>query len=229
MDWSAALVSMQLALVCCLTLLPVGLGLGWYLGCPSSRRHKSNEKHKHLQINFRPWLEAFVMLPLLLPPTVLGFYFLQTLAGASVFGVHWVFSFEGLCLASFLANMPLMVQPIQRAFANVPLSLSEMAWTCGASRWRTFWQVELPLARPGVLMGLVLTAAHTVGEFGVVLVVGGGIPQQTRTLSIAIYDSMQQLNTNAANQMALVLLCASVFGLAMVFWWSPKLMPWSRR
>jgi len=128
-----------------------------------------------------------------------------------------VFSFEGLLLASVLVNLPFMVQPIQRAFAAVPHSLREAAWVSGLSPWQTFRKIELPLAWPGLLAGVALTVAHTLGEFGVVLMVGGSIPGETKTLSIAIYDRVQAFDMAGAHLMALVLVLVSLLSLALVF------------
>ena len=128
-----------------------------------------------------------------------------------------MFSFEGLLFASWLINLPFMVQPLQRAFAAIPRSVREAAWVSGLSGWRTFWRIELPLAWPGVLAGVALTFAHTLGEFGVVLMVGGNIAGQTRTLSIAIYDRVQAFDTAGAGQMSLLLVALSLAALALVF------------
>jgi molybdate transport system permease protein len=157
------------------------------------------------------------MLPLLLPPTVIGFYLLVTLGQgaplgawlARTFDLRLVFSFEGLLLASVLVNLPFMVQPLQRAFAAIPGSLREAAWVCGLSPWRAFWKIELPLAWPGLLAGVALTMAHTLGEFGVVLMLGGSIPGKTRVASIALYDEVQKLNYPLAHAYAAVLLVIS--------------------
>jgi molybdate transport system permease protein len=170
-------------------------------------------------------LEALVTLPLLLPPTVIGFYLLTAFGQNSVLGawlaqhlnLHLVFSFEGLLFASVLVNLPFMVQPIQRAFASIPHNLREAAWVSGLSTWRTFWKIELPLAWPGLLAGVALTAAHTLGEFGVVLMVGGAISGETKTLSIAIYDRVQAFDASGAHVMALALVCFSLLALALVF------------
>ena len=164
------------------------------------------------------------MLPLLLPPTVIGFYLLTTLGQGSVVGgwlaarvnLRLVFSFEGLLLASVLVNLPFMVQPLQRAFVAIPGSLREAAWVCGLSPWRAFWKIELPLAWPGLLAGVALTMAHTLGEFGVVLMVGGSIAGETKTLSIAIYDRVQAFDMGSAHIMALALVGASLAALALV-------------
>ena len=165
------------------------------------------------------------MLPLLLPPTVVGFYLLIAFGQGSALGawlarqfdLRLVFSFEGLLLASLLVNLPFMVQPIQRAFAAIPNSLREAAWVSGLGNWRTFLKIELPLAWPGLLGGVALTVAHTLGEFGVVLMVGGSIPGETRTLSIAIYDRVQAFDLAAAHIMALALVASSLAAVALVF------------
>ncbi|HJV63778.1 MAG TPA: molybdate ABC transporter permease subunit [Albitalea sp.] len=211
MDWPAARVSLWLAGLTALTLLPAALWLAHWLATSSSRA--------------RPVIEAGLLLPLLLPPTVLGFYLLVALGNASPLGgwlhdhlhLQLVFSFEGLLVASWLINLPFMVQPLQRAFAAIPRSVREAAWVSGLSGWRTFWRIELPLAWPGVLAGVALSFAHTLGEFGVVLMVGGNIAGQTRTLSIAIYDRVQAFDNDAAQQMSLLLVALSLAALALVF------------
>ncbi len=211
MDWQAARVSILLALCTAAVLLPLGVWLARWLATTAWRG--------------RPLVEALLMLPLLLPPTVIGFYLLVSLGQGSplgawlarTFDLRFVFSFEGLLLASVLVNLPFMVQPLQRAFAAIPGSLREAAWVCGLSPWRAFWKIELPLAWPGLLAGVALTMAHTLGEFGVVLMVGGSIPGETRTLSIAIYDRVQAFDLAAAHVMALALVVASLLALAFVF------------
>ena len=211
MDWQAARVSLLLAVVTALLLLPLGLALARWLAFSTWRG--------------KPLAEAALMLPLLLPPTVIGFYLLIAFGQGSPLGawlsrqlgLRLVFSFEGLLFASVLINLPFMTQPIQRAFAAIPNSLREAAWVSGLGRWRTFTRIELPLAWPGLLAGIALTAAHTLGEFGVVLMVGGSIPGQTRTLSIAIYDRVQAFDMAGAQTMALVLVATSLVAVALVF------------
>ena len=211
MDWQAARVSLFLALCTAALLLPFGVWLARWLATTAWRG--------------RPVIEALLMLPLLLPPTVIGFYLLITLGQGSALGawlagtlnLRLVFSFEGLLLASVLVNLPFMVQPLQRAFAAIPLSLREAAWVCGLSPWRAFWKIELPLAWPGLLAGVALTMAHTLGEFGVVLMVCGSIAGETKTLSIAIYDRVQAFDMASAHVMALALVLASLVALAFVF------------
>ncbi len=211
MDWQAARVSVLLAVTTAALLLPLGLWLGRWLAFTSSRT--------------KPWIEAVLLLPLLLPPTVIGFYLLSVFGQGAALG-HWlqktlglrlVFSFEGLLLASVLVNIPFMVQPIQRAFAAIDLSVREAAWVGGLSHWRSFMRIELPLAMPGVLAGIALTLAHTLGEFGVVLMVGGSVAGETRTLSIAIYDRVQAFDEASAHWMAASLVLCSLAALVAVF------------
>lgn len=211
MDGAAAGLSLRLAALTVLTLLPFALWLARWLAHSESRA--------------RPLVEAALLLPLLLPPTVIGFYLLSALGGASPLGawlaehagVRLVFTFEGLLFASWLVNLPFIVQPLTRAFAAIPRSVREAAWVSGLSAWRTFWRIELPLAWPGALAGVALTFAHTLGEFGVVLMVGGNIAGETRTLSIAIYDRVQAFDNAAAAQMSLLLVGLSVAALVAVF------------
>lgn len=211
MDWQALVLSLQLAAVTLALLLPPGIALGRWLA-----RSRSAAK---------PWIEAAVMLPLVLPPTVLGLYLLSALGGTSplarwaeaAFGAPLVFNFAGLVLASLVFNLPFVVQPVQRAFESIPGELGEAAAVSGLSAWQTLWRVELPLAWPGVLSAAVLAFVHTLGEFGVVLMMGGNIPGETRTLSIAIYDRVQALDFASADRMALLLLALSLAAVAVSF------------
>jgi molybdate transport system permease protein len=209
MDWSALHVSLTLAVLTTLALLPVGLALARWLAVTAWAG--------------RPVVEALLLLPLLLPPTVIGFYFLVAFGQGSPLGawlaasgIRLVFTLEGLLLVSVLVNLPFMVQPIQRAFAAVPHSLREAAWVSGLSSWQTFWRIELPLAWPGLLAGMALTVAHTLGEFGVVLMVGGNIEGETRTLSVSLYDKVQGMDLQSAHVMALALVGVSLLALTLV-------------
>ena len=209
MDWSALHVSLSLAALTTLVLLPLGLALARWLAVTTWIG--------------RPLVEALLLLPLLLPPTVIGFYFLMAFGQGSPLGAWlaasgWrlVFTLEGLLLVSVLVNLPFMVQPIQRAFAAVPNSLREAAWVSGLSAWQTFWRIELPLAWPGLLAGMALTVAHTLGEFGVVLMVGGNIEGETRTLSVSLYDKVQGMDLQSAHVMALALVGVSLLALTLV-------------
>jgi molybdate transport system permease protein len=170
-------------------------------------------------------VEAAIALPLVLPPTVLGYYLLVAMAGTAPLGQAYhlltgralVFSFDGLLLASIIVNLPFAVQPMQRAFEAVPPAVREAAWCSGLSPWRTFWRIELPLAWPGIVSALALTLAHTMGEFGVVLMVGGSIPGETLTMSIAIYDRVQALDGSGAGIMSAILLAVSFATIALVY------------
>lgn len=204
MDWSAFSLSIQLALSTLLVLLPVGLWVGRWLA--------------RTPFKGRTWIEAAILLPLVLPPTVMGYYLLVAVGGGSpvgqwlqnTWGISLTFNFAGLLLASVLFNIPFMLQPIQRAFESIPHNLNEAAQVSGLSTWAIFTKVELPLAWPGILSAMVLTFVHTLGEFGVVLMIGGSIPGETRTLAISIYDSVQSFDLNAANTMSLALLMFSL-------------------
>jgi molybdate transport system permease protein len=210
-DWSAIFLSLRLATVTTLTLLVIGLPLaGW------------------LALSQRPgrWVvDALVALPLVLPPTVLGFYVLVALGPRSPLGHAYeaitgstiVFSFQGLFVASVLYSLPFAVQPFSAAFAAVDRNLIETAWCLGASRFRTFTRIVIPLARPGIVAGMVLSFAHTVGEFGVVLMVGGNLPTSTRTVSISIYDDVQAFNYARAGRTAALLLVFSFVVLAITY------------
>jgi molybdate transport system permease protein len=208
MDWPALRVSLLLGLATAALLLPPGVWAGRLLATR--------------QFRGKAIVEALVAIPLILPPTVLGFYLLVAFSvrsplGAAfehVLGQALAFSFPGLVLASAIANVPFVVQPIQRAFEAVPADVREAAACCGLSPWRRFTLIEAPLAWPGILTAAILAFAHTLGEFGVVLMVGGAIPGRTRTVSIAIYDRMQAFDDRGAALMAAVLLAVSVAALA---------------
>jgi molybdate transport system permease protein len=209
MDWPALWLSLKLGGLTILLLIPMALFVGRSL---AYRRFRG-----------KSLLEALLAVPLVLPPTVVGYYLLVSLGGQSPIG-QWVervsghslvFHFSGLLIASIIVNIPFAVQPIQRAFETIPHEVRDSTACCGMSFWRALWRVELPLAWPGVLTGLVLTFAHTLGEFGVVLMVGGSIPGETRTVAIAIYDRVQAFDFAAAGQMSLLLLLFSVTVLAL--------------
>jgi molybdate transport system permease protein len=216
MDWTALTLSLWLALWTVLILLPVSVLGGRWLAYGRFRG--------------KGLVEAAVMLPLVLPPTVLGFYLLVGFGRNSAIGSLWeglfgqqlVFSFEGLVLASVIFNLPFAVQPAQRGFEAIPAELREAAACCGMSPWVSLWKVELPLAWPGLLTAMVLTFAHTLGEFGIVLMVGGSIPGETRTIAIAIYDRMQAFDMNGAGVMAAALVAVSFFTIAVTYWLSAR-------
>lgn len=188
-------------------------------------------------ITFSRWrakflVEAVVALPLVLPPTVLGFYLLIGLGPRSPLGKVYFsifdsglpFTFEGLVVASVLYSLPFAVQPFASAFSFVDMALLETSWTLGVSRLRTFFRIILPLSMKGVWTGVVLSFAHTIGEFGVVLMVGGNIPGETRTVSIDIYDQVQALNYETAGMTSLILLIFSFLVLSIVYGLNRKLL-----
>jgi len=216
MNWQALALTFQLAAIVSLLLLLLGLPIAYWLTF-------SRWRLKFL-------VEALVALPLVLPPTVLGFYVLVALGSRSplgrtyenIFGSTLPFTFEGLVVASVLYSLPFAVQPFASAFGSVDQRLLAAAATLGASRWRTFLKIVLPLSKAGIITGIVLSFAHTVGEFGVVLMVGGNIPGVTRTASIAIYDDVQALDYAAAAQLSLVLLVFSFIALALIYGLNPR-------
>lgn len=211
MDWQAIGLSIRLAAVVCVILLVIGLPIAYWLTF-------SRWRWKFL-------VESVVALPLVLPPTVLGFYVLMAIGSRSPIGRAWermtghglAFTFEGLVIASIFYSLPFAVQPIAAAFSQVDTSLIEAASTLGSSRWRTAIRIVLPLSIRGIIAGAVLSFAHTLGEFGVVLMVGGNLPGITRTVSIAVYDQVQAFEYAEANATALLLLCFSFGVLCIVY------------
>ena len=167
--------------------------------------------------SMKAWLEAGLALPLVLPPTVLGYYFLVGFGGKTFFGVPLVFSFTGILIASLIVNLPFAIQPIQRAFEAIDPQIREAAKVCGLSPWQAFRFIELPLIWRGILSASALTFAHTLGEFGVVLMVGGAIPGETKTASIAIYDRVQSFDTAGAGMLSLLLLAISLIAIALSY------------
>ena len=211
MDWQALLLTLRLDLIVCVLLLLIGIPIALWLAF----------SHWHWKF----LVEAVVALPLVLPPTVLGFYLLIALGPRSPFGRAYTaisgsnlpFTFSGLVVASIVYSLPFMVQPLATAFSAVDPKLIAASQVLGASRLRTFLRVILPLSLNGLLTGLVLTFAHTLGEFGVVLMVGGNIPGVTRTVSVSIYDNVQALDFVSAGRTSLFLLLASFLILAIVY------------
>jgi molybdate transport system permease protein len=211
MEWDAIRLSLALAGWTLAVLMPAGIVLGrWLATARFTGRH---------------WIEGLLALPLVLPPTVLGYYLLVAMGGASSIG-QWfqaatgttlAFSFTGLVVASLIFNLPFAVQPIQRAIEAIDPDVREAAVCCGMTPWQTLWRIELPLAWPGVLSAAVLTFALTLGEFGVVLMVGGNIPGETRTIALAIYDRAQSFDARAAGGMSLLLLAVSFLTIAVSY------------
>jgi molybdate transport system permease protein len=210
MDWTALRLSLALAVATSLVLLPLGVLAARLLA-------RSRSRHRWL-------MEAALTLPLVLPPTVVGYYLLVLMGAASplgalyerLFGQPLVFTFEGLVVASVIVNIPFAVLPMLRSFESLGEEILQAARLCGMTPAVAFLRVELPLAWPGIVTGMVMTAAHTLGEFGVVLMVGGSIPGETRTAAIAIYDRVQSFDMQAAGAMSALLLVVSLLALGLV-------------
>jgi len=215
-DWQALQVSISLALLTCLSLLPVGLAIAYFLA-----------KSRFIG---RGFIEAIITLPLVLPPTVLGYFLLVGMDSNSFFGGLFVsltgqnlaFSFIGLWFASIIYSLPFAVQPMLRALESIAPELREAAWCSGLSKWKTFFKIELPLAWPGIITAMVLSFSHTLGEFGVVLMIGGNIAGETRTISIAIYDSVLSFNHQQAQTMSLILLVIALVTITIVYTFNRK-------
>jgi molybdate transport system permease protein len=219
MDWTALSVSLWLGAGTVVLLVPIGLWLGHVLAVRD--------------FPGKLLVEAAITVPLILPPTVLGFYLLVTFGARSALGEAFqsiagqslAFSFEGLLLASAIANIPFIVSPIQRGFESIPADVRDAAACCGLTPWQRFVRVDVPLAWPGILTGAILTFAHTLGEFGVVLMVGGNLPGETRTMSVAIYDRMQAFDDRSAGIMAAVLLAIALATLIVTTTLSRRVVP----
>ena len=210
-DWSAFVLTIKLAVLTTGLLLLLGTPLAWWLA--RTRSH------------MRPWIEALVALPLVLPPTVLGFYLLIALGPEGPIGsaISWfggpslAFTFTGLVLGSMVYSLPFVVQPLQSAFSTIPSGVLDAAATLGAAPADCFRSVVLPLAKTGFLVATVLGFAHTLGEFGVVLMIGGNIPGETQVLSIAIYEHVEGLEYSQAHGLSLSLLLFSMVLLVPLY------------
>jgi molybdate transport system permease protein len=217
-DWMAVRLTARLATTTTLLLLLLGTPLAWWLARSPSR--------------LKPLWSALVAMPLVLPPTVLGFYLLLLTGPQGPVGqfTQWAglgrlpFTFSGLVVASALYSLPFVVQPLQQAFEAIPARTLEAAATLRAGPWDRFFSVALPLARPGLLTASVLGFAHTVGEFGVVLMIGGNIPGSTRVLSVALYDHVEALDFDAAHRLAAGLVAFALLVLVALY-----LLQWRRR
>ena len=211
-DLQPLLLTFQLALVVTAILFVIGVPLAYWIAFSKNR--------------FKYIVEALVSMPLVLPPTVIGFYLLiafspQYFLGhllQSVLGIRIVFSFTGLVIGSVLFSLPFMVNPIKAGLQNFPMSLMEAAYCLGKSPWETLRRVILPNIKPALLTGIVMAFAHTIGEFGVVLMIGGNIPGETRLASIAIYNEVEALNYDSAGLYALILVLLSFF-ILLVFYY----------
>ncbi|HSZ71190.1 MAG TPA: molybdate ABC transporter permease subunit [Cytophagaceae bacterium] len=215
-NWEPLLLSFKLSIITTILLMITGVPLAYWLAGTKTK--------------FKPVLESIISLPLVLPPSVLGFYLLLAFSPNHWFGnflnhyfnLRLVFTFDGLIVSSILYSFPFMVYPVQAAFQNLPASLKEASYTLGVSPSKTFFKVMIPNIKPALLSGIILTFAHTLGEFGVVLMIGGSIPGITKVASIAIYDEVESMNYDNANQYALVLLVVSFTILLLLFWFNRK-------
>ena len=211
MDLSPIWLTLKLASITTLLLLLVGLPVAWWLS-----------KGRSI---FKIILEAIITMPLVLPPSVLGFYLLIAFSPQhgvgkwllNTFNIQFVFSFQGLVLASVIYSMPFMIGPIKSALQQLPASLAQASYTLGKTERETFLRVLLPNIKPSLLTAIVLTFAHTLGEFGVVLMIGGNIPNVTRVASIAVYDSVENMDYSAANVYSLILFSITFIMVIGVF------------
>ncbi len=210
-DWNPLLLTFKLALITTILLLIISIPLAYWLANTRSR--------------IKPIAETLVSMPLVLPPTVIGFYMLLALSPSNAFG-NWldqwiglrlVFSFEGLVLGSLIYSLPFMVHPIQAGFANLSPALKNASYSLGKSKLTTLTRVLLPNMKPSLITGIILAFAHTIGEFGVVLMIGGNISGQTRVASIAIYDEVESLNYGAANTYSMILFGITFLILLLVY------------
>jgi len=210
------LLSLKLALVTTMLLLLLSIPIGYWL---------SNSKSF-----IKPFVETFLSLPIVLPPSVLGFYLLLAFSPRMGIGkwlnneldIHLAFSFSGLVIASIIYSLPFMIHPIQSGFQQLPSSLKEASYTLGASKFRTFYKVLLPSIKSSLFTGIVLTFAHTIGEFGVIMMIGGSIEGETKVASVAIYDEVESMNYGSANEYALMLLVFSFVILFLLFWFKKR-------
>lgn len=211
MDWGPLLLTLKLASITTVLLLLISVPIAYRLAYSKSK--------------FKPVFEALISLPLVLPPTVLGFYLLISLSPLSMVGkflndwvgIQLVFSFEGLVIASILYSLPFMINPIQSGLVSLPKNLKYASNVLGKSDITTLFRVLLPNIKPSILTGLVLTFAHTIGEFGVVLMIGGNIPNETRVVSVAIFEEVESLNYETAHYYSAILLLLTFTILLVVF------------
>ncbi|WP_138484860.1 molybdate ABC transporter permease subunit [Dyadobacter bucti] len=211
MDWQPIWLTFRLATITSVILLGLAMPLAYWLAFGKFKG--------------RGIIEAIIGMPLVLPPSVIGFYLLLAFSPSywfgswieSMFGLRLVFSFPGLVIASILYSLPFMVYPLRAGLQSLPASLREASYTLGKSKWETFYKILLPNCKPAILTAFVLTFAHTVGEFGVVLMIGGNIPGVTKVASVAIYNEVEALNYSAANLYAMVLFAITFVILLMVY------------
>lgn len=210
-DWNPLILTFKLAMITTVLLLVISIPIAYWLAYTRSK--------------MKPVIETLVSMPLVLPPTVIGFYMLVAFSPANAFGdwmdtwlgLRLVFSFEGLVLGSLIYSLPFMVHPIQAGFANLSPSLKNASYVLGKSRLTTLRRVLLPNIKPSLITGIILAFAHTIGEFGVVLMIGGNLPGKTRVASIAIYDEVEAMNYSVANTYSLILFGITFLILLIVY------------
>lgn len=210
----------KLAVSTTVILVIIGLPFAWWLA--------------YTRIKIKPLIEALVSMPMVLPPSVIGYYMLVIYSPRNWFGewlgrvfdIRLAFSFEGILIASVIFSLPFMVQPLHNGLRSLPDSLREASYTLGKSKIRTFFKVLLPNIKPSIITAVALTFAHSIGEFGIVLMVGGNMPGETRVASIAIYDEVQALNFEAANRYALILFLVSLALLTIIYSINKKYDSW---
>jgi molybdate transport system permease protein len=211
MDWQPLLLTFKLATITTFVLLIIAIPLSYWLAYTKS--------------GIKPVIETLVSMPLVLPPTVLGFYLLIAFSPGNAFGswlnnymgLKLIFSFTGLVLASVIYSLPFMVHPVQAGFSNLSSTITDASYVLGKSKTTTLFKVLLPNIKPSLLTGIVLAFAHTIGEFGVVLMIGGNIPGKTRVASIAIYNEVEALNYHAANRYSLILFAITFIILLIIY------------
>lgn len=210
-DWHPILLTLKLASITAVLLFIIATPLAYWLAFTKNK--------------FKPIIETLVSMPLILPPTVIGYYLLISLGPTSgigiwadkLFGIELIFSFEGLVVSSLIYSLPFMVHPIQSGFVKINQSIIDASYLLGKSKFRTLIAIILPNIRPSIITGVILTFAHTLGEFGLVLMIGGNIPEKTRVASIAIFDEVEALNYEAANTYSLILFAISFIILMIVY------------
>lgn len=210
-DWQPIILTLQLALVTTVILFFLSIPMAYKLAFTQS--------------SLKPIFEALVSMPLVLPPTIVGFYLLLTFSPNSTigywlnnnFGINLAFSFEGLVVGSLIYSLPFMVQPLQAGFSKISVKLIEAAQTMGRTNWEILIRVILPNIKPSIITAVVLSFAHTIGEFGVVLMIGGNIPGETKVASIAIYDEVEAMNYGAANTYSVILFALSFLILVFIY------------
>ncbi len=201
-DWQALLVSLKLGAVVAVGVFVIGFPIALWLAFSRSR--------------LKPVVEALTSLPFVLPPTVVGFYLLLAYSKTETF--NFAFSFAGLAIGATFFNLPIAIQPFASTLSMVETQMLEAARCLGASRWKTLWTIIVPLTWPGIIAGLALAFAHTMGEFGVAMMIGGNLPGMTRTVSVAVYDQVQGLNFSSAHKTAGFQVALGFLLLVAVFW-----------